>query len=151
MSCYVHTNLVARDARTLIDFYRDAFGCESVGETRDLSGDWLDRLTGIPGAHIVGEHLAQPGTGGKVTLEIFQYAGDPPESPRRLNAPGFGHIAFAVDDVAGTLAEVIARGGGQVGELVSVDYADGRRLTVVYATDPEGNVVELQSWGGGAR
>ena len=142
---YAHTNLIARDARALIAFYRDVLGCESIGQTRDLSGDWLDRLTGIPGAHIAGEHLALPGCEGKITLEIFEY-GEEELASRGISTPGFGHIAFEVDDVARKLADVRARGGGQIGELVKVDYPDGRRGTFVYATDPEGNVVELQSW-----
>lgn len=142
---YAHTNLVARDARALIAFYRDVLGCENIGQTRDLSGDWLDRLTNIPGAHIVGEHLALPGCDGKVTLEIFEY-GKKERAARGIGTPGFGHIAFEVDDVARTLADVRTGGGGQLGELVKVDYPDGRRATFVYATDPEGNVVELQSW-----
>jgi catechol 2,3-dioxygenase-like lactoylglutathione lyase family enzyme len=142
---YAHTNLIARDARALIAFYRDVLGCESIGQTRDLSGDWLDRLTGIPGAHIAGEHLALPGCGGKITLEIFEY-GEEERASRGIGTPGFGHIAFEVDDVARKLADVRARGGGQISELVKVDYPDGRRGTFVYATDPEGNVVELQSW-----
>ncbi len=142
---YAHTNLIARDARALIAFYRDVLGCAHVGQTRDLSGDWLDRLTNIPGARIVGEHLALPGCDGEITLEIFEY-GEKEQAARGIATPGFGHIAFEVDDVAKTLADVRAGGGGQLGELVNVDYPDGRRATFVYATDPEGNVVELQSW-----
>jgi catechol 2,3-dioxygenase-like lactoylglutathione lyase family enzyme len=142
---YAHTNLVARDARALIDFYKAALGCESVGQKRDLSGDWLDRLTGIPGAHIVGEHLALPGCC-DVTLEIFQYGGAAAAAKRFVNAPGFQHIAFEVDDVEKALDRGCAFGGGQIGELVKVGYPDGRRATFVYATDPEGNIVELQSW-----
>lgn len=143
---YAHTNLIARDARALVDFYKSVLGCESVGQTRDLSGDWLDRLTNIPGAHIVGEHLALPGCGGNITLEIFQYGKEGPASAHGIDVPGFQHIAFEVDDVAETLAAVRARGGGQLGELVTADYPDGRRATFVYATDPEGNILELQSW-----
>ena len=44
---YAHTNLIAKDARRLIDFYKTALDCRSIGETRDLSGEWLDKLTGI--------------------------------------------------------------------------------------------------------
>ena len=31
------------------------------------------------------------------------------------------------------------------GEAVTLEAADGRRVTC-YVTDPEGNIVELQSW-----
>ncbi len=144
---YSHTNLIAKDAARLISFYRDVLGCQSIGETRDLSGAWVDRLTSIPGAHIFGEHLALPGyPEGGPTLEIFGYDTVLPHSACAVNASGFAHIAFAVDDVAAKLADVLAHGGGQIGELVKSRYADGRTITVVYATDPEGNILELQSW-----
>jgi predicted enzyme related to lactoylglutathione lyase len=67
-----------------------------------------------------------------------------------VNAAGFSHIAFEVDDVAETLARVLANGGSTVGKIVSSTYADGRTIQVVYAKDPEGNVIELQSWSFGA-
>ena len=144
---YSHTNLIAKDVSRLISFYRDVFACKSIGETRDLSGAWVERLTGIPGAHIFGEHLALPGYAeGGPTLEIFGYDTVLSHTAGAVNASGFAHIAFAVDDVAEKLAEVLAHGGGQIGELVENRYADGRTITVVYATDPEGNILELQSW-----
>ena len=143
---YAHTNLIAKDVPCLISFYRDVFGCRSIGETRDLSGDWLDRLTGIRGAHLFGEHLALPGYGeGGPTLEIFGYDSVISHTST-LSTSGFSHLAFAVDDVAEKLQEVLTHGGGQIGELVQNRYADGRTITVVYATDPEGNILELQSW-----
>jgi len=41
---------------------------------------------------------------------------------------------------------VISAGGGVVGELVSVDIPGAGTIAFVYATDPEGNVIELQHW-----
>jgi predicted enzyme related to lactoylglutathione lyase len=71
---YAHANLVAKDWRRLAAFYREVFGCVPVPPERDLSGDWLDKLTGIRGAHISGIHLRLPGFGNDgPTLEIFQY------------------------------------------------------------------------------
>lgn len=144
---YSHTNLIAKDINRMIAFYRDVLGCRSIGQTRDLSGSWVDRLTGIHGAHIFGEHLALPGyEDGGPTLEIFGYDTVIPHAAPGVNASGFTHLAFAVDDVASTLNAVLRHGGGQIGELVENRYADGRTITVVYATDPEGNILELQSW-----
>ena len=61
MNRYVHTNIVARDAQALIAFYKQALDLKSIGETRDLRGDWLDALTGLTNAHITGEHLLLAG------------------------------------------------------------------------------------------
>lgn len=147
MTRYVHLNIVAKDAKKLIAFYKQALSCKSIGETRDLRGAWLDRLTGLKNAHITGEHLLLPGCGGDgPTLEIFQYDEHAEVVPREINRPGIAHIAFQVDDVESTLRQVVRTGGGAVGEVITTVYPDGRKLTVVYARDPEGNIVELQSW-----
>jgi len=113
---YVHTNIIARDAARLITFYKQVLGCKSIGQGRDLRGPWLDRLTGLPDAHITGEHLLLPGYGeSHPTLEIFSYDNPHSSLPPQINRPGFAHIAFEVDDVKKTLAEVLAAGGGHVG------------------------------------
>lgn len=144
---YAHTNLIAKNIPLLTSFYTEVLGCRSIGQTRDLRGDWVDRLTGIQHAHIFGEHLALPGYDeGGPTLELFSYDEVISHTAGAVNASGFTHLAFAVDDVEETLAAVLARGGRMVGELVHADYPDGRKATFVYATDPEGNILELQSW-----
>lgn len=63
-----------------------------------------------------------------------------------MNRPGFGHIAFVVDDVKNARSAVLNAGGRAVGEIVTLQVADGSRVTWCYVTDPEGNVIELQSW-----
>ncbi len=144
---YVHTNIVAHDAGKLITFYKTVFHCQSIGEARDLSGEWLDRLTGLEEAHITGEHLLLPGYGkDHPTLEIFSYDTLQASVPAEVNRPGMAHLAFEVDDVEATLAEIISAGGSSVGELVTAAYPGGREATFVYARDPEGNILELQSW-----
>jgi len=144
---YVHTNIVARDARRLTAFYQSVLHCRSIGETRDLRGPWLDRLTGLEDARITGEHLLLPGYGeDHPTLEIFQYAPEREDVPAVINRPGLGHIAFEVDDVEQTLEAVVGAGGAPYGEVVRAAYPGGVTATFVYALDPEGNVLELQSW-----
>lgn len=144
---YVHTNIVAQDAGKLIAFYKTVLRCRSINETRDLSGEWLDRLTGLHGAHITGEHLLLPGYGeDHPTLEIFSYDTLAETVPAEVNRPGIAHLAFEVDDVEATLAEIIGAGGSSVGDLVTAAYPNGREAVFVYAQDPEGNILELQSW-----
>jgi len=58
---YVHTNIIAKDWRSLSNFYQKVFGCRPVGPQRDLSGEWIEDLTNIKSVHIVGEHLSFPG------------------------------------------------------------------------------------------
>ena len=112
-----------------------------------IRGDWLDRLTGIPSVRIQGEHLLLPGyPEDHPTLEIFSYIPERSGNFKSINKPGLAHLAFEVEDVRETLKKIIAEGGGQVGEVVEADYPGNVRATFVYATDIEGNIIELQSW-----
>jgi glyoxylase I family protein len=144
---YVHTNLIARNWEPLAAFYVKVFGCEAVGPRRDLRGDWLERGSGVERAHLVGQHLRMPGHGASgPTLEIFQYDELVEQSTPAANRMGFGHLAFAVDDVAATLEAVVAAGGSALGEVVRTEVAGVGTLTFTYARDPEGNILELQAW-----
>lgn len=149
---FVHANLVAQDWQRLARFYQDVFGCEPLPPERDLSGAWLEAATGLPGAHLRGIHLRLPGDGdGGPTLEIFQYDDLLERPATAVNRPGFGHLAFAVDDVAAAVEAVRAAGGGTVGEIVSLEVPGAGTVTFAYVTDPEGNVVEVQRWSGAGR
>lgn len=145
---YMHTNLIARDWRMLASFYQRVFGCSIVPPERDFQGELLEAGSGIPGAHLTGAHLRLPGWGDAgPTLEIFSYNHLAERPGTAVNRPGFGHIAFEVTDVHSARDVVLAEGGQAVGEVVTLQTADGRRVTWCYVTDPEGNVLELQSWG----
>lgn len=144
---FVHTNLIAQNWKGLAAFYEAVFGCTRLPPERDLSGDWLDAVTGIPHARIQGVHLRLPGyAGAGPTLEIFQYDREEERPATAVNRPGFGHIAFAVEGVGAAREAVLAAGGRAVGDLVSTRIPGAGTISVVYVTDPEGNVIELQQW-----
>jgi catechol 2,3-dioxygenase-like lactoylglutathione lyase family enzyme len=104
-------------------------------------------VTALNKAHITGEHLLLPGYGeDHPTLEIFSYDSVKDTVVAQINSPGFAHIAFEVDDVEATLAKIINAGGKCVGEVVTAEYPDDVEAVFVYARDPEGNIIELQSW-----
>jgi len=63
-----------------------------------------------------------------------------------VNRSGFAHIAFGVNDVDQALQAVITAGGSTLGEVVTTQVDDVGFLRVVYARDPEGNIIELQKW-----
>jgi len=145
---FAHVNLIARDWKRLAEFYQQVLGCQPAPPERDLSGEWLEAATGVPGAHVRGMHLRLPGHGDRgPTLEVFEYDQRLEGLAPAANRPGFAHVAFAVSDVRAALEAVIAAGGGALGERVSVNIPGAGALSFVYATDPEGNVVELQQWG----
>jgi predicted enzyme related to lactoylglutathione lyase len=144
---YVHTNLIARDWRRLARFYQDVFGCVPVPPERNLSGREMEAGTGVPGARLQGMHLRLPGAGPDgPTLEIFEYSESAADTSRVPNRPGFAHIAFAVDSVAGAREQVLSHGGAPVGEVVTVAVSTTARVTWCYVRDLEGNIIELQAW-----
>lgn len=144
---YAHTNIIAQDWKRLARFYQEALNCAPVPPERDLSGEWIDRATGLHGARITGAHLRLPGWGEDgPTLEIFHYDEMTPRPATGPNTPGFTHIAFAVDDVAAAARKFLEHGGSALGELVTRDYAHGKTVEFQYLADPEGNMIELQAW-----
>lgn len=148
-ACFGHVSIVAADWRGLAAFYTTVFGCELVPPERDYAGPDLERGTGVLGAALRGAHLRLPGHGTDgPTLEIYQYRRSEDRLSTAANRLGLAHIAFAVDDVQAARREVLANGGGEVGDVVTLTTADERHVTWCYLTDPEGNILELQSWSG---
>lgn len=145
---YKHSNIIARDWRTLARFYKEVFGCVCIPPVRELSGSWLEKGTGVSSAKLSGVHLRLPGHGANgPTLEIFQFErNEERQQPALPNREGFAHIAFEVDDIEHVMSEILRHGGQNVGDLVTHDINGAGRLTFVYMTDPEGNIIELQSW-----
>jgi len=143
---YKHTCIIARDWRRLADFYEQVLGCTFLPPEKELYGDWVERITGVRGAHLVGGHLRLPGRGeAGPTLEIYQYRENLPGSSPAANREGLGHLAFEVEDVEQTAQAILHWGGCHVGEIVSFREKEGALRTIAYLADPEGNVVELQS------
>jgi predicted enzyme related to lactoylglutathione lyase len=143
---YVHTNLVAKDWKNLANFYQKVFGCLIVPPERDFKGGGIEKGTGIKGAHLQGVHLRLPGyESDGPTLEIFSYNPSRNRLKTSVNSQGYGHIAFQVDDVVKAREEVFANGGKEIGEIVTLQIQTGARITWCYVSDPEGNIIELQS------
>ena len=144
---YVHTNLIAQDWKRLADFYTEVFGCTLVPPERDYQGGALDAGTGLKGARLRGVHLHLPGYDGNgPTLEIYSYDSMESHPGIAVNRPGFGHIAFEVEDVREAAALVKSHSGAAVGKIVTLTTKTGAQVTWCYMTDPEGNIIELQFW-----
>jgi catechol 2,3-dioxygenase-like lactoylglutathione lyase family enzyme len=144
---YAHTNIAAKDWKRLADFYIEVFGCTVKPPERNLSGEWLDRATGLKNAKLEGVHLRLPGHGSNgPTLEIFTYQELQTCEPVMANHAGFTHIAFEVDDFDSVYEAAIDKGATDLGRPTEKLIEGVGTLKFVYFRDPEGNIVELQSW-----
>jgi catechol 2,3-dioxygenase-like lactoylglutathione lyase family enzyme len=144
---YAHTNLIARDWKRLAGFYQRLFDCVPVSSERDHKGEQFEALTSRRSARARGRHLRLPGHGENgPTLEIFEYENGEEILRPEIARPGFAHIAFEVPDVAKKRDEVLAAGGRDYGQMVTLDIAGAGLLTLCYLCDPEGNIIELQTW-----
>jgi catechol 2,3-dioxygenase-like lactoylglutathione lyase family enzyme len=103
------------------------------------------RVEGIEAEHVT---LVLAGASPRTEIQLLHYrrpsdtaAGDGAAIPTR---PGFNHICFAVDDLAGEVARLGAHGVVPLNEVM--EFHD-RKL--VFLAGPEGIVVELSQWGAG--
>lgn len=144
---FAHTNIAAKNWKFLSEFYIKVFDCQIKPPERSLSGGWLDRATGLQNAFLEGVHLLLPGHGDNgPTLEIFTYRKMHDRNPVMANHVGLTHIAFEVHDVDQTLDAAIKNGGQLLGKVTEKTVAGVGDLKFVYFRDPEGNIVEIQSW-----
>jgi len=144
---FAHTNIAAKEWKKLAQFYIDVFDCKMKPPKRDLSGKWLDEAIGIKNARQVGVHLLLPGHGeNPPTLEIFSYDELTEQTPMMANMRGFTHIAFEVENVETILDKAIKHGATKLGELISREIEGVGMLYFTYLRDPEGNIIEVQSW-----
>ncbi|CAH1670297.1 Glyoxalase [Hyphomicrobiales bacterium] len=137
-----HINVVARDADALAGFYRKIFELELLRESRTLSGEKVSLGNGLPNSVIRSVWLKLPGIDAPF-LEIHQHETTCDRAQPRVNEPGFGHLSFEVSDIGVTLAAIIEAGGTQAGEITDFGSRD-KPLLIVYARDPEGNILELE-------
>ena len=145
-SRFKHVNIIATDWDALAKFYEEVFGCVRILPESRISDPWLARGTGVPGASLRGLKLTFPGCDKNgPLLEIFQFSESEEKLPAKANRRGFGHLAFEVEDVTGALKEIVVHGGSALGEVTVHEDSTGA-FTFVFATDPEGNIVELTNW-----
>lgn len=144
---FAHVNIAAKNWKSLSEFYIKVFHCIIKPPERKLSGAWLDQATGLKAAILEGVHLLLPGHGDNgPTLEIFTYRNMHESDLMMANFVGITHIAFEVQDVSQTLDDAIKNGAQILGKVTEKTIDGVGDLLFVYLRDPEGNIIEIQSW-----
>jgi glyoxylase I family protein len=77
---------------------------------------------------------------GHYVIELFSFP-NPPARPSRPEACGLRHLAFLVDDIESTIADLNAKGIET--EPIRVDEYTGKKFT--FFADPDGLPLELYS------
>jgi catechol 2,3-dioxygenase-like lactoylglutathione lyase family enzyme len=115
-------------------------GMELEGETT-VEGPSVDRLIGLQNVRATLALLRTPDGHGRIELDKFHTPEVIRTGPENVpvNALGIRRIMFAVDDVDGIVARLLAHGAELVGDVVQ--YEDSYRLA--YIRGPEGIIVGL--------
>jgi catechol 2,3-dioxygenase-like lactoylglutathione lyase family enzyme len=135
-----HVSVTTGDIARSLAFYRDLLGLpvRSVGE---LSGDEVDRITGVRGARMLSADLE---LGRGQVLELLEYVGAGEGTALALNRPGSGHIGLTVDDIDRVHTDLVDAGVAVKSAPVELtepgDWHGVRCMTVL---DPDGVAVEL--------
>jgi catechol 2,3-dioxygenase-like lactoylglutathione lyase family enzyme len=137
-----HVSITTRDADRLADFYSTVFGYGQRGPPRTLSGERVWRGNGLAGIDIYSIWLSQPGAEGAF-LELLQYDRLLNRQTPAVNEPGYGHIAFQVEDIDASYAAILECGGTALGEITDLGTAKAP-YRIVYMRDPDGNILEIE-------
>ena len=135
-----HVSVTTGDIARSLAFYRDLLELpvRSVGE---LTGDEIDRITGVSGARLLSADLE---LGRGQVLELLEYVGADGGTALPPERPGSGHIGLTVDDVDAIHDKLVDAGWEVRSQPVELtepgDWFGARCMTVL---DPDGVTVEL--------
>ncbi len=137
-----HINLVARNVESLAAFYVNVMKCTVLRGPKTLSGEKVSRGNGLSNSEILTIWLKFPELEHPF-LEIHEHRITHHRGEPRVNEPGFGHLAFQMEDIRSTLSSIIQAGGSQIGQITNFGTPESPYL-IAYARDPEGNLLELE-------
>jgi predicted enzyme related to lactoylglutathione lyase len=139
---FAHISIAARNADKLSAFYTKVFDCEELRPPRTLSGEAVSRGNGLPNSIIYSIWLKFPDQ--KMPfLELLEYKSSVDRPEPRVDEIGISHLAFQLNDIQTTMADIVKAGGSALGEVTNFGTADEPFL-IVYMRDCEGNILELE-------
>ena len=114
---FIHVNIITADWRKLCDFYNGVFGCTDTGKLKDHRGSYKEQVIGIPGVHVVGQHVLLPGFYESwPTLEIFSYSVPGVSRPNTETEAGINCIGFRSSNLEQDEQAIISAGGKKISE-----------------------------------
>lgn len=137
-------SLATTDMDRIVDFYSVLFEEQNprrAGRLISISGDKVDRVSGIPGSAIEMAWFQSR----NLELEIIEYLSHPPEAlatPRPFAALGYNIVVFNVTSLAKIREKLITAGATIVDESSIWD-----ENSMLLARDPDGNLLGFQALG----
>lgn len=143
-----HIGIAVSNLEDALKFYRDALGLEvdppeEVESQRVRARFIRFRTAGGGGDRLPAE--SDPGTGAPgVSLEVLEATADDSPIAKYVSkrGPGLHHIALRVDDIAGALAHLKARGVRVIDEAPRPG-AHGSLVAFIHPSSSHGVLVEL--------
>jgi glyoxylase I family protein len=133
-----HIGLCVSSLDRSVEFYCGALGFDEIGRMH-IDGGETAQLLGVPGLVLDLVYLQRDGF--RLELLCYSAPGSPAHGqPRPMNAVGFTHLSFRVDEPDELLARIV-RSGGEAWPERTVTFEHGNRGLM--ATDPDGNWLEL--------
>ena len=132
-----HVAVVTRDMDRAVAFYSALFAAPLQNRGKFGPGSQFDRMGGLNNIRIEGAWLQA----GNMLLELWQFhAPDCPAdaAPRKISDPGYSHLCFESDNLAADAARLVELGGTMLTQCSA-----NNQVRSVFASDPEGNVIEL--------
>lgn len=134
-----HFALTVSDVERSLAFYCGLFGMEAAAD-RDVAGDYVEQITGIPGARVRIVHTRGYG----VMLELLQYKSPLGEQhARALPDVGSAHVCFVSDDLDAEVARLRAANVHFRSMPVTTTSGPNKGGRGIYVEDPDGNAVEV--------
>ena len=133
---YLHTMVRVSNLDDTLGFYCGLLGMVEVRRTESEKGRYTNIFLAAPSD-------VETARNSKAPLLELTYNWDPEDYGEGRN---FGHLAFEVDDVVAALQRFVEAGGREMGTMVTRAVAGAGTITLIYVSDPEDNIVELQHW-----
>lgn len=143
-----HLNVVVEDMERAVAFYGGVLGL-TRGFEAILEGEWIERVTGLPGVRARCVFFDLPEGGARIELLQYQQPSGEPLPPNSLpNTPGVRHFGFRVPDLDAFVRRLRQHGVEPLSDPVTVPFAvaTAGRKRLCYFRDPEGVLLEAAEY-----
>ena len=134
-----HVSVVVEDLAAAIEFFR-ALGM-TLGGQAPIEGAWVDRVNALDGIRVDIAMMQTPDGNGQLELTKFHSPQlvDVKPAIQPPNALGLRSVMFNVDSVDDSVAQLQAKGGELIGEVVQYE----NKYKLCYMRGPAGIIVSL--------